>query len=135
MSSLDESAITDGINGLIASGKGLLGSPIATAIGGAILGSAVTGAAILGSSSTSPASASKSRKSSSRSGRKIKHTKKGWKQDRSRRSKQKWEVAYQKRKRKLSKKSRSRKGIHYTKNGQPYKIMSSGKTRFIKRRR
>jgi hypothetical protein len=30
--------------------------------------------------------------------------------------------------------SKMKKGIHYTKNGQPYKILSSGKARFIKRK-
>jgi len=67
-----------------------------------------------------------------KTGRKIKHTKRGWKQDRKRRSKQKWEVAYQKRKRK-GKKSKSRKGLHYTKKGQPYRILASGKARFVKK--
>lgn len=81
--------------------------------------------------------------SSKRTGRRIKHTKRGWKQDGKRRSKQKWEVAYQRRKRRLRKSlrrkhvkhSRSRRGIHYTKNGQPYKILSNGRARFIKKRR
>jgi len=37
--------------------------------------------------------------------------------------------------RKAGSKSKSRKGIHYTKNGQPYKILSNGRARFIKRRK
>jgi hypothetical protein len=75
----------------------------------------------------------KARKSRTKRGR-ITHTKRGWKQDRKRRSKQKWEVAYQKHKRKHhSKKSKSRRGIHYTKKGQPYKILANGRARFIKK--
>lgn len=70
-----------------------------------------------------------------------KRSKRSLKQDRARISKQPWEQAYQKRKRRLKrakrsrKKSRSRKGIHYTKNGQPYKIMANGRARFIKKKR
>ncbi|MBA7684112.1 hypothetical protein ES703_92502 [subsurface metagenome] len=55
-------------------------------------------------------------------------------------SKQKHEKAYQKRRKKLGKKTYGRKyktkkraGIHYTKKGQPYKILASGKARFIKK--
>ena len=73
----------------------------------------------------------KARKSSTKR-RRITHTKRGWKQDRKRKSKQKWEVAYRKRK-KNKKNSYKRKGVHYTKKGQPYIIMSSGKARFIKK--
>ena len=76
-----------------------------------------------------------SRKRSTRSKRgKIKHTSRGWRQDQRRRSKQKWEVAYQRRK-KGKKRSSSRRGVHYTKKGQPYIILSSGKARFIKKKR
>jgi len=60
------------------------------------------------------------------------HTKRGWKLDRAKRSKEKHELAYQRRK-KLKKKSKSRRGIHYTKNGQPYKILANGRARFIKK--
>ena len=72
----------------------------------------------------------KARKSSTKR-RRITHTKRGWKQDRKRKSKQKWEVAYRKHKRKHH--SKSKRGIHYTKKGQPYKILASGKARFIKK--
>jgi len=74
------------------------------------------------------------------SGRK-KRSKRSYKQDRARRSKQPWEVAYQKRKRakkrkaKKSKRRSHRRGIRYTKNGQPYIILKSGKARFVKGRR
>lgn len=102
-------------------------NPIATAVGAGVvgLGTGVAIAAALGGKTKK-----KTRKSSSKR-RRITHTKRGWKQDRKRRSKQKWEVAYQKRKKKRS--SKSKRGIHYTKKGQPYKILASGKARFIKK--
>jgi len=97
--------------GLIAIGTGVAG--IAAGVGLA---------AAIGSSGPK-----KTRKRSS-------HTKRGWKQDRKRFNKrQKWEVDYRKRKKSKSKHHKSRGGIHYTKNGQPYKILSSGKARFIKK--
>lgn len=75
--------------------------------------------------------------------RKTTRTKKGRKRDYKYRSKQKHELAYVKRKRKAGKKitrprykkkeSKKRPGIHYTKKGQPYKILASGKARFIKK--
>ena len=63
------------------------------------------------------------------------HTKRGWKLDRAKRSKEPHEIAYQKRKKKLSgKKTKKRVGvIYHTKRGQPYKIMASGKARFLKK--
>jgi hypothetical protein len=103
---------------------------IGVATGGAVIGGAIVGTAVALTSSSS-----KSGKKSKRKHKKITHTKRGWKQDRARRSKQKWEIAYQRRKRKLHhNKSKSKRGIHYTKNGQPYKIMSNGRARFIKKR-
>ena len=71
-------------------------------------------------------------------------TKKGRSRDRKFRSKQKHELAYVRRKRKAgkkitrprykTKKSKKRSGkIYYTKKGQPYKILRSGKARFIKK--
>lgn len=65
------------------------------------------------------------------------HTKRGWKQDRARRSKEKHELAYQRRKKSKSKKTTKKKvgKTYYTKNGQPYKIMASGKAKFIKGKR
>ena len=78
-----------------------------------------------------------------------KKTSKGRKRDRKFRSKQKHELAYVKRKRRLGKKitrpryksrstrtTRKRVGkTYFTKKGQPYKIMSSGKAKFIKKKR
>lgn len=110
-------------------------NPVATALGATgVAGVAVLGtAAIIGASKSRKNKRSKSRNSRKR-GRRIKHTKRGWKQDRARKSKQKWEVAYRRRKRKKARKSKKR-GVHYTKNGQPYIILSSGKARFIKGKR
>lgn len=74
------------------------------------------------------------------SGRK-KRSKRSYKQDRARVSKQPWEQAYQKRKRAKARKKKkgkrrgSRRGVHYTKNGQPYIILKSGKARFVKKGR
>jgi len=78
-----------------------------------------------------------------RSKRKAK-TRKGRSRDRKFKSKQKHEQRY-KRKRKFkvykSRKSKKRKsstrskGVKYTKNGQPYIILASGKARFIKGKR
>lgn len=74
----------------------------------------------------------KTKKKRSKTRKKIRHTKRGWAQDRKRKSKQKWEIAYQRRKKRKSK--RSKRGVHYTKHGQPYKIMPNGRARFIKRK-
>ncbi len=127
------SELENGISGIGEDLGVFLNKPIGAAIGGAVVGAALTGATIAGVTALknkSKKSVSKARSKSKR----ISHTKRGWKQDRARRSKQKWEVAYQKRKKK--KKSRkSRTGIHFTKNGQPYKILKSGKARFIKKKR
>ena len=101
--------------------------PVETAIGAGVvgLGVGVGVASLLGG---------KTKRKTRKSRKKITHTKRGWKQDRKRRSKQPWEVAYQRRKRKNKRgKSKSRRGIHYTKKGQPYKILASGKARFIKK--
>ena len=122
-----------GINSLIEDATGLIQSnPVAAAVIGAGAGIAVgAGAAVAVGALSNKSSKRRRSKSSRKRGRRIRHTSRGWKQDRRRRSKQSWEVAYRKRK---SKKSRSKRGIHYTKNGQPYKILASGKARFIKRR-
>lgn len=122
------SSITNGITGITTDVKEYLGTSTSAAIGGAVVGSAVTGAVALGIA----AAKSKSSKSRTKSKRRITHTKRGWKQDRKRFNKrQKWEVAYRKRKARKGHK----KGVRYTKNGQPYIILKSGKARFIKGRR
>ena len=63
------------------------------------------------------------------------HTKRGWKLDRAKRSKEKHELAYQRRKKLKSKSKGSKKRvgkIYYTKKGQPYKILANGRARFVK---
>jgi len=116
-------------------------NPLATAAGAAIGGVAVGvgAAALLGSVNKRKNKRSKSSSSRKKRGR-IKHTKRGWRQDRKRRSKQPWEVAYRKRKSKRSgkrsKSSRSRRGVHYAKKtGQPYILLANGKAKFIKGKR
>jgi hypothetical protein len=122
-----------GIGDSIQNGIGILEDNALVSIGAAAVGGAVVGGIATGLivSAVKKKRVSKNRVSRKRSHR-IKHTSRGWAQDRKRRSKQKWEVAYQRRK-KHSKRSKSRKGIHYTKKGQPYKIMSNGRSRFIKK--
>lgn len=97
--------------GLIAAGVGV------TAIGGGLVASSILGS------------------------KRKKKTSKGRARDRKFKSKQKHEVKYKrKRKYKVYKlkrkmKSKSRKGVKYTKNGQPYIILANGRARFIKGKR
>jgi hypothetical protein len=119
-----------GINALVDNAIGLAKqNPLATAagIGVVALGAGVATGAVIGA--TTKRKARKSRRSRKR----ITHTRRGWKQDRKRKSKQKWEVAYRKRKKM---KSKRRGKIHYArKTGQPYIILASGKAKFIKGKR
>lgn len=98
---------------------------IATAAGIGAAAGTITTAAISSSSSSS------------------RKRRKGRKRDRKFISKQKWERAYVKKhgsrgrkryKTKKSRRMRRRKGMHYTKKGQPYIILASGKARFVKKR-
>lgn len=125
-------SLTNGIKGVMVS---VQNHPVGAAVGAAGAGVAlgVGAAAIVGAVKRRKTKRSKVRNSRKR-GNRIKHTKRGWKQDRARRSKQKWELAYQRRKRKKRSK-KSKRGVHYTKNGQPYIILASGKARFIKGKR
>ena len=111
------------IDGMVST---IQGNPITSTAGalGAGVALGVGGSAIVGAIKSRTNKRSKSRSSRKR-GSRITHTRRGLKQDRRRRSKQKWEVAYRKRKR----------GVRYTKNGQPYIILASGKARFIKGKR
>lgn len=129
-------SLKEQINDLAFTIAGFLGTPAGAATAGALGGAAVTGAVALGASALSKPSSPTSTKRKKKHGKRITHTKRGWKQDRKRRSKQKWEVAYQKHKKKHHKTShKRRKGMHYTKNGQPYIILASGKARFVRKRR
>jgi ribulose kinase len=124
--------LQDGITAGIGTVSDFVGEhPVGVAIGAAGTAAAAAGIVALSSSASKTKTKRKTHK-------KITHTKRGWKQDRKRRSKQKWEVAYQKRKRKLKKRHNSggkkRSGkVKYTKKGQPYIILRSGKARFIKK--
>lgn len=104
---------------------------LTTAVGalGAGVALGVGATALVGTIKRRKSKRTKSRNTRKRNSR-IKHTSRGWKQDRKRYNKrQKWEVSYRKRK-----KMKSKKGIHYTKKGQPYKIMANGRARFIKKK-
>jgi len=124
------SSIADGLQSGIGEAVSFVAEhPIGVAVGAAGTALAAGGIVALATSGTKKKAKRKARK-------KITHTSRGWKSDRARRSKQKWEVAYQKRKRKLKRRGRKgshRRGTHYTKNGQPYIILKSGKARFIKK--
>ena len=112
--------LPQGISGVLdyASDKaqGLLGNPVATAVGGAIVGGAITGTVV---------GAVRSRK------------KKTSRTSRAKRSKRK--VSRKSRKTRRTKYARtagkrkdtSTRRIRMTKNGQPYVILKSGKARFI----
>jgi len=105
-------SLEDGINNAIAGAKNLLGNPVITAVGGAVIGSAVTGAVIAGVTK-----AKKKRKSSTK------------KKSRKKSSRRKYKYA-----RTAGKsKDRSTRRIRMTKTGQPYIILKSGKARFIKK--
>ena len=120
--------LQNGLSQVIGDVEGIVRNNTVAAVSGVVVSSVLAGTVIGGIVS----SKTKSNKSSKKKRGKIKHTKRGWKQDRARFNKsQKWEVAYRKRKKKHS--SKRRKGKHYTKNGQPYIILASGKARFVKK--
>lgn len=123
-------SIQNGLSNLANQAEGIISNNTGAVIGGAAVGGAILGAVATGAIVSKTSSSKTSRKKR----KKITHTKRGWKQDRKRFNKsQKWEVAYRKRKARKHRKSKSKRGIHYTKNGQPYKIMSNGRARFIKK--
>lgn len=104
--------------------------PIAVGAGAAVVGGGIVALALSGRSSK-------------------KKTRKGRARDRKFISREKSEQAYQRRMRRKGKKTtgkyyrtkrrrntrttKSRRGIHYTKNGQPYKILANGRARFVKK--
>lgn len=128
-----------GIDSLMSDAAGLIqANPIASTLGAAGAGAAAgLGAGALLGSTLSRSSKRRKSSTSRKRGRRIKHTKRGWRQDRKRKSKQPWEVAYRKRKKSRSGKSSRRRGkIYYAKKtGQPYIILASGKAKFIKGKR
>ena len=111
--------------------------------------SAGIGVGVLGATALGVAGVVKAKKGTVKRKKTVKKTQKGRIRDRKFRSKQKHELSYVRRKRKLKKKitrptykrksvktTKKRVGkVYYTKKGQPYKIMSSGKAKFIKGKR
>lgn len=119
--------ISDGITDFIAD------HPVGTALGatGAAAGAVLGTAAVVGLVKSGKSKRRKTRGSRKR----ITHTKRGWKQDRKRKSKQKWEVAYRKRKKKHSSSKRRGRVYYARKTGQPYILLANGKAKFIKGKR
>jgi len=111
--------------------------------------SASIGVGVLGATGIIMAVAKGGKTKTTRKRKTSKRTKKGRSRDRKFISKQKHERAYVKRKKKAgkkitrpryktksNKKTKKKVGkIYYTKKGQPYKIMASGKAKFIKGKR
>ena len=109
-------------------------------------GVSVAGGVLAGVTAVQIVRKAKSKTSKAKAKRKKTTKKKGGSRDRKFISKQKHEQAYIRRKRKAGKKitraryktkrssSKKRVGkLYYTKKGQPYKIMASGKARFVKK--
>lgn len=92
--------------------EGLLGNPVATAVGGAVIGGALVGTTVAIASS---------RKKTTRKSSRTKRSKAR------KSSKRKYKYARTAGKRKDT----STRRIRMTKNGQPYVILKSGKARFI----
>jgi hypothetical protein len=129
--------IKSGINSVLTTGEEALGSVSTQSLAFGAAGIA-TGAVVATGIAALTSSTQKKRS------KKRKTSKKGRSRDWRYASKQKHEVAYRKHRKKLHKKSYQkkykihtsrRKGVHYTKNGQPYILLRSGKARFIKGRR
>lgn len=121
--------IKDGLGNILTT---LSQNPVATAAGaiGAGVALGVGASAVVGAIKSKKNKRSKARNSRKRTGRA---------RDRRYISKQKHEQAYQNRRKRQGKKTygkryKSKKGIKYTKNGQPYKIMANGRARFIKKK-
>jgi len=109
-------SIQSGLNSASGKVQNLLGNPVATGVGGALVGGALVGTVV---------AATRSRKKSSRKARKVKRSK-----SRARKGRKKTR-SYARTAGKA--KDRSTKRIRMTKNGQPYIILKSGKARFIKK--
>lgn len=125
---ISTNSISSGISSIIQE------HPIGVALGatGAAAGAILGTAAIVGAVKSRKSKRNKTRGSRKR----ISHTKRGWKQDRKRKSKQPWEVAYRKRKNRRTRNTRRKGKVYYAKKtGQPYIILSSGKAKFIKGKR
>ena len=122
----------DGLKNVITENKNLLlGGAAGVAVGGL-----ATAGIIASTNSKNKKKSSKKRKSKGSRDRIFKSKQK---HERRYKRKRKYKVYGKKGwinpKKKKSKSSRSKKGVHYTKNGQPYILLRSGKARFIKRRK
>lgn len=111
--------LSDGVSGalsnpLISAGVGV--------VGGAVIGSVVTASII----SSKRKKSSKRKSTKSRSGRA---------RDRKFSSREKHEQRYKRKTpgKRYKTHKKSRKGIHYTKKGQPYRILANGRARFVKK--
>jgi hypothetical protein len=129
-------AIGNGITGVFTEVKDFFGSPIGAATGGAIIGSVATGAVVSTLTANGVKASSSTRKKKKKSRKNKRHPRHqrihqhyGYKEVKSRRGRK------HRKHRKKSHSSRRRKGVHYTKNGQPYVLLRNGKARFIKGRR
>lgn len=110
----------DRVSALSGRAQNLLGNPVATGIGGAVVGSLVTGAVArrLSSRKKTVKRVAPKKRNSKRTKRKRRPTK---------RKSYKYARTAKKRK------DTSTRRIRMTKNGQPYVILASGKARFIKK--
>lgn len=127
------------VQGVGTAGEFVRKNPVTSAVG-------VAGGVLAGGAVIQIVRKARSKTAKAKAKRKKTTRKKGGSRDRKFISKQKHEQAYIRRKRKAGKKitraryktkksgSKKRVGkIYHTKNGQPYKIMASGKARFIKK--
>jgi len=122
---------------------GNIGEDIVVTISEKPIISSAVGLGVVGASVIGVTAITKTRRKSKKKTKKKvkKRTKKAISRDRKFRSKQKHELAYVRRKRKLGKKitrprykTKKKVGkLYNTKKGQQYKIMASGKARFVKK--
>jgi len=129
-------SLQNALGATISKVKGALGNVSPAVAGAAIAGGVGVGAGLAGVAALrkrrKKTAAKKSRK---KKGRKLKFGSKAWRRKYSRRRKNKHRTSSHGRLRYHSHRKRpSGKGIHYTKHGQPYIILSSGKARFVSKR-
>jgi len=133
--------VKSGVSSVLSAGETALAglSTTSLAVGSAVAGGVIgAGGTALVASAVSKKKSKSSRKTS-RSGRaRDRRFKSKQKHERKYKRKRKYKVygrkGYINPKRKKSKSNSRRKGVHYTKKGQPYILLRSGKARFIKQR-
>jgi len=109
-------SIQSGLNSASGKVQNLLGNPVATGVGGALVGGAIVGTVV---------AATRSRKKSARKSSKKKRRAPATRKRRKRASSYARTAG--------KRKDTSTRRIRMTKNGQPYVILKSGKARFIKK--